>query len=54
MVAAYRHLLDEYKQAGGTVWNAWGGLAPMDAWSNGESLSDRNNAKYRALSEFAA
>jgi hypothetical protein len=53
MFGLYRHVLDEYRRAGGTVWNAWGGLEPNDAWSNGESLADRGNAKYRALLDFA-
>jgi hypothetical protein len=54
MAVLYRRVLDGFKQAGGTVWNAWGNLAPANAWSNGESLADRSNAKYRALCDFAA
>ena len=53
MVGLYRHVLDEYRKAGGSVWNAWGALGPNDAWSNGDSLADRSNAKYRALVGFA-
>jgi hypothetical protein len=54
MVGAYRRLLDAYREAGGTVWNAFGGVSAEDAWGNGESLADRHNAKYRALTQFAA
>jgi hypothetical protein len=53
MYALYRRVLDAYRAAGGTVWNAWGALGPGDAWSNGESLADRGNAKYRALLDFS-
>jgi hypothetical protein len=53
MYRLYRRVLEGYRQAGGTVWNAWGALGPGDAWSNGESLDDRTHAKYRALVDFA-
>ena len=53
MFVLYRHVLDEYRKAGGTVWNAWGWLSENDAWSNGESLADHANPKYRALLDFA-
>jgi hypothetical protein len=53
MTTLYRRVLDGYRKAGGTVWNAWGALGPGDAWSNGDSLADRSNAKYRALVDFA-
>jgi hypothetical protein len=53
MVGLYRRVLDEYRHAGGTVWNAWGGLGPGDAWCNADSLTDRRHPKYRALVDFA-
>ncbi len=53
MYSLYRRVLEAYRKADGTVWNAWGALGPGDAWSNGESLADRGNAKYRALVDFA-
>ena len=36
MVAAYRHVLDGYKQAGVTVWNAWGDWLQ---WTHGAMAS---------------
>jgi hypothetical protein len=53
MFGLYRRVLDEYRKAGGTAWNAWGNLGAGDAWSNGESLLDRGSPKYRALLDFA-
>jgi hypothetical protein len=50
----YRKNLDAYRQAEGTVFNAWGWIAADDMWSNVESIDDRSHPKYRALADFAA
>ncbi len=49
----YTRNLKAFKEAGGTVINAWGWVANGDMWANSDSLSDRNHPKYRALSDFA-
>ncbi|MET0411122.1 MAG: hypothetical protein ABW217_07485 [Polyangiaceae bacterium] len=48
----YRRNLEAFKQAGGTVFNAWGWIADKDMWSNSDNLGDRGHPKYRTLSEF--
>ena len=42
-----------FKQAGGTIINAWGWIAPDDMWANADHVNDRAHPKYRALSDFA-
>jgi hypothetical protein len=48
----YTRNLRAFKQAGGTIINAWGWVDPNDMWANSDSLLDRTHPKYRALSEF--
>ncbi len=49
----YRRNLESFKQAGGTIINAWGWIAPDDMWANADHVNDRAHPKYRALSDFA-
>lgn len=49
----YRKNLDAYRAAGGTIFNAWGWIAPDDAWSNSDNVHDHAHPKYRALADFA-
>ena len=48
----YTRNLRAFKQAGGTIINAWGWVDANDMWANSDSLSDRVHPKYRALSDF--
>jgi hypothetical protein len=48
----YTRNLRAFKDAGGTIMNAWGWVDPNDMWANSDSVSDRSHPKYRALSEF--
>jgi hypothetical protein len=54
MARLYRKNLDGFKEAGGTIFNAWGWIAENDMWANSDSLRDRVHPKYKALSDFAA
>jgi hypothetical protein len=49
----YRRNLEAFKQAGGTIMNAWGWIAPHDMWANADNINDREHPKYRALRDFA-
>lgn len=49
----YAKNLLAFKQAGGTIINAWGWVGPNDMWANSDSVSDRSHPKYRALTNFA-
>jgi hypothetical protein len=49
----YRRNLEAYKEAGGTIINAWGWIGPNDAWANADSVKDLSHPKYRALADFA-
>jgi hypothetical protein len=49
----YRRNLEAFKQAGGTIMNAWGWVAPQDMWANSDDVNDREHPKYRALRDFA-
>jgi len=49
----YKKNLLGFKQAGGTIINAWGWVDRNDMWANSDSVSDRSHPKYRALSDFA-
>ncbi len=49
----YWRNLQAFKQAGGTIINAWGWVAPRDMWANAENINDRMHPKYKALAEFA-
>jgi hypothetical protein len=49
----YTRNLLAFKQAGGTIINAWGWVDPNDMWANSDSVIDRSHPKYRALSDFA-
>lgn len=53
MEQLYRRNLEGYREAGGTIINAWGWIAPNDMWSNAENIKDRKHPKYRALRDFA-
>jgi hypothetical protein len=43
-----------FRDAGGSVMNVWGWVAPDDMWANADSLLDRSHPKYRAIRDFAA
>jgi len=49
----YRRNLEAYKEAGGTIINAWGWIGPNDAWANADDVKDLKHPKYRALADFA-
>jgi hypothetical protein len=49
----YTRNLSAFKQAGGTIINAWGWVDRGDMWANSDSVSDHGHPKYRALSDFA-
>jgi hypothetical protein len=49
----YRRNLEAFKQAGGTIINAWGWIGAHDMWANSEDVNDREHPKYRALRDFA-
>jgi hypothetical protein len=53
MAELYRKNLASFKEAGGTIINAWGWIEPNDMWANSDHVNDRTHPKYRALSEFA-
>jgi len=48
----YRQNLEGFKQAGGTIINAWGWIGPHDMWANAENVNDRLHPKYKALCDF--
>lgn len=52
MYAAYQRNFSSFRDAGGSVFNVWGWVAPDDAWANSESLADRDHPKYRAITDF--
>jgi hypothetical protein len=49
----YTRNLTAFKQAGGTIINAWGWVGEGDMWANSDNVNDRNHPKYRALHDFA-
>jgi hypothetical protein len=49
----YTRNLQAFKQAGGTIINAWGWVDPNDMWANSDSIIDHSHPKYRALRDFA-
>src|SRR5690606_26533738 len=53
MTELYLKTLRAFKQAGGTIINAWGWVDANDMWANSDSVVDRSHPKYRALTEFA-
>lgn len=53
MGALYTKNLRAFKQAGGTIINAWGWVDADDMWANSDDLTDRSHPKYRALRDFA-
>jgi hypothetical protein len=53
MADLYQRNYAGFRQAGGSVFNVWGWIAPDDAWANAESPTDRDHPKYRAISDFA-
>jgi hypothetical protein len=52
MGALYTENLRGFKQAGGTIINAWGWVDSNDMWANSDNLIDRSHPKYRALRDF--
>jgi len=48
----YLRLFQGFKDAGGTVFNCWGWIAPADPWANAQTIVDRTRPKYRAILEF--
>ncbi|MEO8178871.1 MAG: hypothetical protein ABI895_08565 [Deltaproteobacteria bacterium] len=53
MAQLYRRNLEGFKEAGGTIINAWGWIGPNDSWANADNVKDRSHPKYRALRDFA-
>jgi len=53
MAKLYRRNLEGFKEAGGTIINAWGWIGPNDSWANSDNLKDLSHPKYRALRDFA-
>jgi hypothetical protein len=49
----YTRNLRGFKQAGGTIINAWGWVDSNDMWANSDNLIDRSHPKYRALRDFS-
>lgn len=49
----YTRNLKAFKEAGGTIINAWGWVDRNDMWANSDDVADRSHPKYRALSDFA-
>jgi hypothetical protein len=49
----YTRNLKAFKEAGGTIINAWGWVDANDMWANSDNVNDRSHPKYRALSDFA-
>lgn len=43
-----------FRNAGGSVMNVWGWVAPDDMWANADSLLDLSHPKYRAIRDFSA
>ena len=54
MEAVYLKLLQSFADAGGPVFNLWGGIGAGSTWANADSLTDRAHPKYRAAARFAA
>lgn len=52
MRAFYGTLFSAYRDAGGTVFNCWGWIAPHDPWANAQTVLDRGRTKYRAIVDF--
>lgn len=48
----YLRNFSAFNDAGGTLMNVWGWVAPDDMWANADSLSDRAHPKYEAILEF--
>jgi hypothetical protein len=53
MAQLYRRNLEAFKEAGGTIINAWGWIGQNDLWANADQINDRSHPKYRALRDFA-
>ena len=53
MAKLYRRNLEGFKEAGGTIINAWGWVGPNDSWANTDNLKDLSHPKYRARRDFA-
>ena len=45
--------LTQFREVGGTIFDAWGWIASNGMWSNVENVRDRSHPKYRALADFA-
>jgi len=54
MRTLYGRLFSGYREAGGTIFNCWGWIAPRDPWANAQSVLDRRRTKYRAIVDFVA
>lgn len=52
MEGIYLKLFQSFRDAGGSVFNVWGGVG-SNPWSTAASLSDRSHPKYRAAVRFA-
>jgi hypothetical protein len=54
MYDLYTKNFQGFRDAGGSVMNVWGWIAPDDMWANADSLTDRAHPKYRAIRDFSA
>jgi hypothetical protein len=50
----YTKNFQAFRDAGGSVMNVWGWVAPDDLWANADSLLDRLHPKYRAIRDFSS
>jgi len=53
MYDLYTKNFESFKDAGGSVMNVWGWVAPDDMWANADSLVNLDHPKYRAIRDFA-
>jgi hypothetical protein len=54
MYDLYMKNFQGFREAGGSVMNVWGWVAPDDMWANSDSLLDRTHPKYRAIRDFSS
>jgi hypothetical protein len=54
MYDLYMKNFQGFRDAGGSVMNVWGWVAPDDMWANADSLLDRSHPKYRAIRDFSS
>lgn len=52
MALLYKQLFQGFREAGGTIFNVWGGIGEGSCWANARDLHDRSHPKYRAIIDF--